>query len=564
MNAPKLFDVRFGACVGVAVFLLGWLLPNRVPPWPSFHNEAAPPIALALLGAWLLWRSKSPVRVPAAALTVALLASIPLLQWGFGLIRYAGDAMLAMIYLMGLAISIAIGTRWREVSPANAAQLVFTTLLLAAVLSTHLGLLQWMRSDLLGTLLADLPVGGRPNGNISQANHLASLQFLGLVSVWALYLRADTRGTFAWTAAAYLLFGMAMTQSRTGWLEVVTLAVAAIAWRRALGSRAYLPGLASLALLFVALVILWPAINQALYLDGGLTLADQTHAGRRPDAWLAMWNALLAAPWFGYGWTQVVLAQQAVAHLEPSLHVVFTYTHNLWLDLLIWNGIPLGAVAGALVCSWFWQQLLRAHSQDESLLLLALIGLLVHALFEFPHAYTYFLVPAGLMVGLLSTGKGLSMNRWAALASLLLAGVMFVVTVREYLTAEAAWLQVRMESARIRAPRDASIGPLQWLDQLQGLIDQSRMNPRSRLTVGEQAAFHRSVERFPASSSLFRLALMQAHHGRPTKAGESLQTLCSMSTPANCDRAINVWRAEAQSSAVMAAVTLPHRVVPMR
>ena len=43
---------------------------------------------------------------------------------------------------------------------------------------------------------------------------MASLLFLGLVSLWALHLRNQVRGAIAWAGAAWLLFGVAMTQSR--------------------------------------------------------------------------------------------------------------------------------------------------------------------------------------------------------------------------------------------------------------------------------------------------------------------------------------------------------------
>ena len=550
-----MLNVRPAVGLGMAVVLLAWLLPNHSPPWPSFYNEVWMAIALLPVAVWLLLRSAQPVRLPAAAMVVATFAVVPLLQSAAGQIHYRGDALLATIYLLGLALCIVMGARWRDVASGEGTHCVFTTLLLAALLSTHLALLQWLRIDGLGVLLADLPIGGRPNANVAQANHLASLLFLGLVSIWGLYLRGDVRGGVAWLAAAYLLFGMAMTQSRTGWLEVALLAGAAVTWPQRLRSRHSWIGLLGLLAFFVSLVVLWPSINQVLLLDGGLSLTDQVQSGKRPALWQAMAEAMWVAPWAGYGWTQTALAQLTQAPLQPPLHVLFTYAHNLWLDLLLWNGMVLGLLAGAAIGGWFWLQLRRVRGSDESLLFLALLGLLVHAQFEFPYAYAYFLLPAGLIAGLLpSGGRDRRLPRGVMLSIVAVLSTVTFVLGYEYVKAEAAWQRVRMEAARIRLPPAEDGGRLKWLDQLQGLIDQSRKNPKSSMTSAEQAAFRAAVERFPGSGALYRLALMEAYQGRPAEAAKALDMLCSLNTPANCTSALNAWRIEAATNPAMLLV----------
>ena len=508
--------------LGCLVVLLAWLLPNRSPPWPSFYNELWMALALLPLAVWLGLKSRAPLRVPAAAVVVALFAAVPLLQWAAGQVHYLGDASLAAMYLLGLALCIAVGARWRDVSAAAAAPWVFITLMWAALLSTHLALLQWLRIDMLGVLLADLPIGWRPTGNISQANHLASLVFLGLVGVWGLHLRGLVCASVAWLAAAYLLFGMAMTQSRTGWLEVALLAAAALAWPQRLHSRRIAWGLWSLLATFVALVLLWPTLNQALLLDGGLSLGGQAQGGRRPALWLAMAEAVLASPWAGYGWTKVVLAQQQLA-MTPGgaapLQLTFTYAHNLWLDLLLWNGLPLGLLACALIAGWFVMQARRVQGSDDSLLFVALLGLLLHAQFEFPHAYAYFLLPAGVIAGLLPRGRvQVGLARGAALALLLAAAVAIAALAREYITAEDAWQRVRMQAARIQLAPEPEPTRLRWLDPLQALITQATADHKADMTPAELTAMRTAVARFPGSASWNRLALTEERHANVAHA----------------------------------------------
>ena len=550
-----------GIALGCLVVLLAWLLPNRSPPWTVFYNELWMALALLPLAVWLGLRSRAPLRVPMAAVVVAVFAAVPLLQWSAGLVHYLGDASLAAMYLLGLALCIAVGARWRDVAASAAAPWVFITLMWAAVLSTHLALLQWLRLVTLGVLLADLPIGWRPTGNISQANHLASLVFLGLVSIWALHLRGLVRASVAWLAAAYLLFGMAMTQSRTGWVEIALLAAAALIWPQRLHSRRIAWGLLSLLATFVALVLLWPTLSQALLLDGGLSLGGQAQGGRRPALWLAMFEAVLTSPWAGYGWTQLVLAQQQLA-LTPGgaapLQLTFTYAHNLWLDLLLWNGVPLGLLACALIAVWFVLQARRVQSSDDSLLFIALLGLMLHAQFEFPHAYAYFLLPAGVMAGLLPRGRvDVGVARGAALALLLVAGAAMAALTRDYIAAEEAWQRVRMLAARIQlAPEQAPVR-LRGLDQLQALIDQAKADPKADMTPAELAAMRTAVARFPGSAGWYRLALMEARHANVAQATRALTLLCAMHPPPVCAKALIAWRTQALVDWRMAPVALP-------
>lgn len=533
--------------------VLAFLLPGHVPPWPAFFHEAMMAGALGVLAFSLLAHDRGGVRLPISALFIAGFAAVVVGQWAAGQLRFAGDALLAMLYLLGLAACIVAGAHWREHAPQDAAAVVFRLLAVAALVSTQLALLQWLRLDLLGVFLADLPFGGRPTANIGQANHLATLLFLGLVSVWALHLRGEVRGAVAWPAAAWLLFGVAMTQSRTGWLEVTMLALAAVAWRQRLDLRTNWIGLVTLFVAFVALAVCWPSISRALLLDGGLTLADQAQAGRRPALWRAMVDAIFAAPWIGYGWTQTVLAQ-AVAPADSALHLVFSYAHNLWLDLLLWNGLPLGLTACAAIVAWFWRHARRSSTTDDTLLLLALLGLLIHAQFEFPYAYAYFLLPAGLIVGLMSRDReGWRVPRGIALVftGVMIASVMALT--QDYLRAEAAWTQRRMEAAHIRT-RPGDLEPLRWLDQLQSLVDHGVADASADVDI---ASFRRFAERFPGSGTLYRLAVIESLQGRPLEAARALQRLCAMHPPSICAAAVERWRSEASGVQAMRSVQLP-------
>ena len=200
----------------------------------------------------------------------------------------------------------------------------------------------------------------------------------------------------------------------------------------------------------------------------------------------------------------------------------------------------------------------RAQGSDDSLLYVALLGLLLHAQFEFPYAYTYFLLPAGVMAGLLPRGRfDIRLARGAALAMVLAAALAIGNLAHEYIAAEAAWQRVRMQAARIQMAPEQEPTRLRGLDPLQALVTQAVADPKADMTPAELAAMRTAVARFPGSAGWYRLALMEARHANVAQATRALTLLCAMHPPPVCAKAMSAWRAQALVDARMAAVPLP-------
>jgi hypothetical protein len=66
-----------------------------------------------------------------------------------------------------------------------------------------------------------------------------------------------------------------------------------------------------------------------------------------------------------------------------------TSGHNILLDIIVWNGLPLGLlIIGYMTCWILWLNH-KAKVWSQSLLLM--VGaILIHALLEFPLRYAYF------------------------------------------------------------------------------------------------------------------------------------------------------------------------------
>ena len=66
----------------------------------------------------------------------------------------------------------------------------------------------------------------------------------------------------------------------------------------------------------------------------------------RKNLWENLYYAVVKGPWWGYGWNQVGLAQALTADSVSGVTIkrLAVNSHNIFLDLLIWNGPIIGSV----------------------------------------------------------------------------------------------------------------------------------------------------------------------------------------------------------------------------
>jgi O-antigen ligase len=548
----------------VLAICVAWLLPTHLIPWRSYHAEMAMVLALLPAALWAALRRPQPGRSGTVAIVFFVLALSPFMQWAAGQLHFAGDAWLVGAYLFAFALAIVTGLRLEQVAPGHTASALFAAFAVASLLSTGLVLYQLLQVSGLGLLTLEFPYGRgyRPFGNLGQPNQLATLLVWGLVAFWWLYLTGRARGWIVVAAAAFLLVGVAATQSRTAWVELAVLAVAAALWRTPLATRRCLPGLTALGVGFIVLVANWGSLIGLLEFGQVRSLEQElTSAGLRPSAWRLFADAVARQPWGGWGWNQMAVAQSAVALDHPGLGYTFQSTHNLVLDLLVQIGVPatLALVVGFGV--WFVVQLRRVSSATNCLLLLAIVVLLVHAMLEFPQNYTYFLLPAGLMIGVLESahpsGPSLALPRWllVLLVAIGIAGTAWIAS--DYRRAEVSLELVRMERNRVGFARNSVAPDLQMLTQLREFLRFLRASYTAPATPEQLDALRRVVEQYPSDGNHLAFAVAAASNGRADLAGQTLARMCRMVPRSRCDDALANWRAMSKESPKLAAVPLP-------
>lgn len=540
---------------------LPWLVPTHAQPWTSYHAEVTMAVVALPLIAWSVAAGLPRFLVPFEAMAVAGLAGVPLLQLAFGLIDFGGDAWLAALYLLGLAAAIVVGARAQRLRPWALPRALFSSFGIAAVASVPLMLAQWLDWAGFGTLLLTLPEGARLSANVGQPNHLATLLVWGLLAVWWARLDGRLHGGLLWFLATLLVGGVAVTQSRTGALEVALVIGAAVVFRRQLRSRRDAAALVLLGGWFVVATFGWPLLNEALRPGQVATLQERMAAGTRVLHWRLFIDAVSVQPWFGWGWNQVAHAQMELAPLHPASHEVPQYAHDLLLDLLLWNGVPIGALAGFGLVAWWLRQLRLATDGPRVLLLLAVTAFLLHALVELPHANLLFLVPVGLMVGALhqpmSSLRDPDVQRGLVAVPFTALIVATVLVIRDYALVEQAWTAHRFRVARIGSLAEQPVPRTIVLSNLEALLRFQRIEPRADMNVADLELLRQVSLRYPSAASLFRQAWALALNGNAADATKVLVVLCHIHSNAECMRAREAWLAKGADSQPELATVWP-------
>lgn len=521
-----------------------WLIPIHTNPWTNLYSEVAAGLVLVPLAIWTIGYSRNAVVLDGASVTFALTALVPLLQAAGGLFLFPAEAPVVSLYLVGLALTVAIARCSENDAPGRLADALFTALFIAALVSTALALAQWLHLD-WGPLLAGIPDGLRTVANVGQTNELSSLLVWGLIGLWWAYVHRRVGGSVAILAAMTLLLGVASTQSRTGWLGIGLLATTALVAPAPLQMAKYRLIYIALGLWFALLVLIWPAATQ--FLNGGeaLSLDERMSTGLRPQIWAMMIDGILHRPWFGYGWNQGRLVQLSELPNYADLQIGVQHAHNFVLDLIVWNGIPLGLGLVSLLAAWFWWQVRRATSAAQVLIILALSTFMIHAMLELPHCKAFFLAPAALMVGILNARTALPIVLHlprALIASCAAAmGIALVLIWVDYSRIEDDLRAYQIRTAWNGIASAPPEPPIFILRALQTLLAAPRSELRSGMSIEELELLRRLVNRYPIESVLFRYARAAALNGQAQDAQETLLRWCLLFQQERCDVARTAW-----------------------
>lgn len=546
--------------LGLVCLALAWLVPNKSLPWLSAWNEGVAWFSAALLAlaaALTLWESGRRVNGSGLSWPMWGLVGIALttvwIQWLTGTLVFRGDALLITLYLGFFALSAwAAGCLARDTATTNEwADALMGAAVVAGLVSTGMLLMQWTGASWLVVFVQESTVGTRPFANLGQSNNANTLCFLASCALLQLHSRRRVSTGVLWLGLLVLSLGMALTQSRTAVVQLLALVLWA-AWQ----TRS-LQLWRSPAVWLGALWAMWTALLphlavSALLATGRAMDAEGVRSDLRFVAWRAMMDAVSQRPWFGYGWLENGWAQKTVVGAHPGLRYEFNYAHNFVIDWFIWLGLPLGVCLLGLLSWWGWQHA-RSRNGAITWVMGAVLGVLMHGLLEYPLAYSYFLVPLGLLIGVIDAWDpvlpSLSVPRWLGGAAavglvLLLAGIG-----REYARAVEADTLLRTEALRIGVDGKTTPPPrFALLDQLGAQFEFRFIDPKPGMTPEQLALMERVVRRYANYAVLTDYAYAKGLNGDPAAREEYLNIVCAIYGEARCVRDMDEWAELRQST----------------
>ncbi|MGE8559472.1 MAG: Wzy polymerase domain-containing protein [Acinetobacter sp.] len=390
-------------------FCFSILNPVHTLPWPGFFSETSAFIAILLLLPLCFNRQ---LKVPKITIPFFFILILPLIQYAFGQIFFFSNVSLSIVYMFIFWLAIIIG--YSLSIEENKIQLNFNLaiflawfLFISGAVSTLFALLQWLNLSPHVPVIMEF-VGYRPYANMAQPNHLGTLLNLALFSSCYLYGKAKLKLSLLISSFIFLTFAIALTQSRTGYLIFLSALILVFLFHKKLNLIIKNKYLIMVLIYFLTIISFLSEIKNflSLYFDIRQTasIVERATTGyERLKIWNQMVHAIMKQPWDGYGWNQTTSAQFSVIDLYHG-HEWATSSHNFFLDILVWSGVPIGIVVISFIIYFYLYLFNNVFDLDRFFSFLVVSALGIHSLLEYPLYYSYFLILLGLFCGTALTG----------------------------------------------------------------------------------------------------------------------------------------------------------------
>lgn len=535
---------------------LCFLLPNHYRPWSSFHTEFSVSFAIGTLFLCVLIYQRGVLAVDWFFVFCFSVALTPWVYFYFGKIVFA-EAFLVSVFLISSSLCYLCAKDIR-IHGSFLLDFLFSVFLTGGLLSVALQILQWTgRSDDSAWLTAFVFhfENSRPAANLAQPNQLATLLVFSFISL--LYFRVERllRFSLLCISVFVLALGVAVTQSRTGLLEIAFLVVIFFLARRIVGYSFF-----SFAFAFFVLVLifLWflPHLAVVLDLDVVSTLADRSVGEVRLDIWRQYLDASTLHPWIGYGWNQ---GREAwFSAVAPNFNLggyPVGHAHNFLIDLIIYVGYPLAAVV-VFCFAWFFLIVFSRGIASRELIVLSGVGcFLFHAFVELPHHYAYFLLPFFIFLGLISKIESVLFfvgSRCLAVFvfCILMLSVFLAI---DYLNIERKILQLRFHYANFDGVDKPEVSNSLILGQLSALYEIISTNFDDPISLEAIQRLDPYVRLYPSVANLMNFAKANARNYRYSEAAFWLDRACYASGT-DCFKLKNYWDELSKTTPEYAAV----------
>ncbi|MFW1861472.1 pilin glycosylation ligase domain-containing protein [Acinetobacter baumannii] len=515
----------------LAAILLGfaWLSPFHYSPWVMFSSEVSTfGAGLCVLAALI----QQNIKIPRAQILLLPFTLIPIAQWGFGLVFDLSTALLSSFYLLGFWFMVVAGynlsleQKKRDQIFSGFSLLVIITSLLTSLIA----IFQWLNieSHLIYTLHL---IGNRPYGNFGQPNNMATFLIIGLLGCLYLYEKNKVTLWLLLPSALIILFTIALSQSRTSWIVFPFLFIYWMVKQFKKQKRFGFPqGLLWCLAFFLIAGLILPYITQFIEFSTNTEITETSsfvaRAGsghERIGMWIQILHAIAQQPWLGYGWSQTSVA--VVDSIQyGTVHVWFNSAHNVLLDIIIWNGIPLGAVIITYFVCWFVWLNQQAKNTISIIAIMMVCAVLIHAMFEFPQRYAYFLLTCGFLLGIVQAQtpvlKGIVLSKHLLRLTWVVGLLLIIAILRDY-NVYVLNSNLLFNNKRPNAEFMGS-GKIFVLTQFEQRLRWIELNPRTTLSDNDLVEWGNLVKNKATPYNLRKYAKLLAYNGKVEQAQQQI------------------------------------------
>ncbi|UGQ30189.1 PglL family O-oligosaccharyltransferase [Acinetobacter calcoaceticus] len=515
----------------LAAILLGfaWLSPFHYSPWVMFSSEVSTfGAGLCVLAALI----QQNIKIPRVQLLLLPFTLIPIVQWGFGLVFDLSTALLSSFYLLGFWFMVLAGYNL-SLDKQKRDQIFSSFSLLVIIVSiatSFIAICQWLNIESHFVHMLHL-IGNRPYGNFGQPNNMATFLIIGLLGCLYLYEKNKVTLWLLLPSALIILFAVALSQSRTSWIVFPFLLIYWVIKQFRKQKRfGFIQGLVWCVGFFViagvilpfatSLIEAWSSAN----VTEASTLVERASSGYlRFNIWSQMLLAVQQHPWFGYGWNQTSVAQMTVYQAFPTGEWT-TSAHNVLLDLIIWNGIPLAAVMIAYFACWFLWLNQQAKETISIIAIMMVCTVLIHAMLEFPQRYAYFLLTCGFLLGIVQAQtpviKGIVLNKQLLRLICTVSLLLIIAILRDYnvyvLNSNLLFTNKRPDAEFMGSSK------IFVLTQFEQRLKWIELNPETKLPGADLVEWENFVKNKPTPYNLRKYAKLLAYNGKVEQAQQQI------------------------------------------
>lgn len=522
----------FFLIIASVLIAFGWLSPFHTYPWVTFSSELTSfGAAFAVVTLFLT----KVIKIPRPQILMLIIVLLPLLQFCFGLIVDFSVAFLTFAYLFTFWLMMLCGYNL-SLQAENREKIMIgfsLVVLIAGLLSSFMAVVQWLNLESYIYGIMGLR-GNRPYANFGQPNNLSTFLVMALMGGLYLYEKRKASLWLLIPSSLILLFTITLTQSRTAWIVCIFFFFYWIYKQHKNNPRFNFPKLLLwTSLYFVIAGYLLPYLTQFMSsnLDTGVahtaSIVQRAGSGHeRLGMWMQILHAIAERPWFGYGWNQTSIA--VVESIEfNTVQVWFNSAHNIILDLLIWNGVPLGVLIIGYLSLWLLWLNKTAKDSTSIIAIMMVCAILIHAMLEFPQRYAYFLLPMGFLLGLIQAQtpqlKGITIQKNVVRCVWLISVIVLLLIWRDY--------KLFQDNSRLifkgKQPTEEILGSsrILLLTQFQKRLDWIALDPKTRFSEAQLSEFAEMVKNKATPYNLKKFAQVLVYNQKNEEAEKYLYVL---------------------------------------